>query len=84
MMNLTENCMRGSFQWKANVSKIKKANPDNFIFYKDMFGDNTLKDIVDGFNDKEAVKREVVKNLEHYAMFDLASMYSMLKEKGFR
>lgn len=84
MMYLESNCMRGSVQWNANVQKVKETNPDNFIFYKDIFGDNTLEDLLDGFNDKESVKREIIENLEHYAKFDLPSMYSILREKGYR
>lgn len=84
MLYLEENCLRGSAQWKSNIQNIKEIKPYNFIFYKDIFGDNTLADLLDNFIDKESVKREVIENLEHYSIFDLASIYSILKEKGFK
>ena len=82
MIRLDEN-MTGSKNWLGDIRMIKAERPNNFIFYSDVLGDNTLEDLLSGFKDKESVSKEVINNLENYARFDIASIYAMLKRKGF-
>ena len=82
MTRLDEN-MTGSPNWLSDIRMIKAEMPKNFIFYSDVLGDNTLEDILSGFQDKESVREEVINNLENYARFDISSIYAMLKRNGF-
>ena len=84
MINLTRNCNIGSLEWKGRVKKVQEERPENFSFGTDIFGENTLEDLLECFQDKEAVREEVISNLEHYARFDLASIYKILKDNGFK
>lgn len=84
LLNLSKNCRVGSMAWLSNIEKVKRQNPEDFIFNTGICGNDTLSDLLSEFEDKEAVREEVIENLEHYARFDLASMYKLLKEKGFK
>ena len=82
MINLGDS-MTGSTNWMSDIQTIKAERPNNFIFDSDVLGDNTLEDILSGFQDKESVREELINNIENYARFDIASIYAMLKRKGF-
>lgn len=82
MINLGDS-MTGSKNWISDVKRIQEERPNNFIFDSDVLGDNTLEDVLSGFQDKESVREEVIDNLENYARFDIASIYAMLKRNGF-
>lgn len=82
MRRLDEN-MTGSKNWLSDIRMIKAERPKNFIFYSDVLGDNTLEDVLSVFQDKESAMEEIINNLENYARFDIASIYAMLKRKGF-
>lgn len=84
MMDLEKNCKKGSDAWRSNIQDVMEARPDDFIFYTDMFGDHTLSKLLSCFVNKEAVREEVMSNLDFYASYDMASMYCLLKNnKGF-
>ena len=82
MRRLDKN-MAGSTNWLSDIRMIKAERPKNFIFYSDVLGDSALEDTLSGFQDKESVREDVINNLENYAYFDIASIYAMLKRKGF-
>ena len=84
MINLTRNCNIGSIAWKDRVKKVQEERPENFIFGTDVYGEDTLEDLIECFQDKEAVREEVISHLEYYARFDLASIYKLLKDNGFQ
>ncbi len=81
LINLEKGCLKGSLAWKSHINKVKEEKPEDFIFYTDVFGENRLSDLLEEFKDKDAIRKEVIENLEHYASFDLASMYCILKKK---
>lgn len=82
MINLGDS-MTGSQNWLSDIRMIKSERPKNFIFDSDALGDNTLEDVLSGFQDKDSVREEIINNLENYARFDIASIYAMLKRNGF-
>lgn len=79
LINLTDGCMKGSMCWYDRVREVMETKPEDFIFYTDVFGENKLSELLSDFKDRDAVRNEVLDNLVHYARFDLASMYSILK-----
>lgn len=83
LINLTKNCTVGSPNWMSNIKKVMETKPDNFIFYVDVFGENTLSRFLENFSNKVSVREEIIANLGFYAQYDTASIYSMLVNKGF-
>ena len=84
MINLTKDCCTGSLLWKHRIKEVQKTKPDDFIFSTDIIGEIKLSDVLKEFDNKAEVKEEIINNLEHYARFDVASIYKMMKDKGFK
>ena len=84
LINLTGDGLVGSMAYKANVRLVQETKPENFIFEVSIFGEDTLNDLLEEFNDKESVREEVFKELDFYGRWDIASIYKLLKEKGFK
>lgn len=84
LIDLQEGCSAGSANWYSRIKKVQEGNTEDFIFYTDELGEHTLSDFLYSFEDKEAVRKEIIANLSFYAKYDTASMYYILKKKGFR
>lgn len=84
LINLELNCVVGSPTWFDRVREVMRSNPEDFVFYRDELGNHTLSELIDDFEDKEGVKREVIQNLYFYAKYDVPSMYCILREKGYK
>lgn len=84
LIDLQEGCSVCSANWYSRIKKVQEENVKDFIFYADELGEHTLSDFLNSFEDKEAVRKEIIENLSFYARFDTPSMYCILKGKGFK
>lgn len=86
LIDLTEGCLTGSPQHKANIRKVQEERPDDFIFYTDYLGEWRFKELVDSLAednnlDRRQVENHIFDNLERLCSFDVPSMYSVVRRR---